>query len=181
MRPRHEAVQIGRTVQVERVPDGGTVELAAGTPAFVTQALGSAFTLYVDGQLMRLRGADADAIGKAVPSTPGAAADQAEMPIDEHVWRVLRNCYDPEIPVNIVDLGLVYGCELSPLADGRQKVEVRMTLTAPGCGMGELIAEDVCDRLLELPQVGEATVSMVFDPPWDRSRISEAAQLELGL
>lgn len=181
MRPRHEPVQTTRAVRVERVPDGGAVELPAGTPALVTQALGSAFTLWVDGQLVRLRGVDADAIGKSVPALPGAPIEADDLPVEDQVWRVLRSCYDPEIPVNIVDLGLVYGLELTPLTDGRRRVEVRMTLTAPGCGMGELIAEDVCDRVLALPSVGEATVSMVFDPPWDRSRLSEAALLTLGL
>jgi probable FeS assembly SUF system protein SufT len=97
------------------------------------------------------------------------------------VWQVLRTCYDPEIPVDIVELGLVYDCDIHPMDDGRMRVAIRMTLTAPGCGMGDAIANEACAKVLALPQVGEATVELVFDPPWDRSRMSEAAQLSLGL
>ena len=133
---------------------------------------------------MRLRGADADAIGKPVPVVPAASAAPADIGPDAlrgQVWQTLKTCYDPEIPVDIVELGLVYVCDVLPMADGRFQVQVKMTLTAPGCGMGEAIADEVCDKLLALPQVGEATVDIVFDPPWDRSMMSEAAALALGL
>jgi probable FeS assembly SUF system protein SufT len=177
-----EWVTTARAVEAERIPDGLPIELPAGTAARVTQALGSSFTLLVHGQLMRLRGIDADAIGLPRPAAPAIDADATSKDdVEALVWQVLRTCYDPEIPVDIVELGLVYACDVAPLADGRMRVTIRMTLTAPGCGMGDAIANEVCDKLLVLPQVGEATVDLVFDPPWDRSRMSEGALLTLGL
>lgn len=180
MRPRREPVIVRRLVTVGRVPDGTPLELEPGTMGQVTQALGSNFTLLVEGQLVRLKGSDADAIGKPVPDAGAAQADPGE-DLEAAIWRTLASCYDPEIPVDIVELGLVYRCELTPLSDRRTRVEIDMTLTAPGCGMGELLAEEVADKVLALPAVGEVKVDMVFDPPWDRSRMSEAAQLALGL
>lgn len=180
MRGRRERVIVRRAVAVETVPHGGRVELEPGTMAEITQSLGSNFTLLVEGRLVRLRGADADAIGKPIPTAAEAPTDGDE-DLESAVWRTLATCYDPEIPVDIVELGLVYACELATMDDGRQRVAIRMTLTAPGCGMGDLLAEEVADKVLALPGVGEVKVDMVFDPPWDRSRISEAAQLALGL
>jgi probable FeS assembly SUF system protein SufT len=163
------------------VPDGTPVELPAGTSAQIAQALGSSFTLLVQGQMFRLKGVDADAIGLPPPESLAVPEDAAPDDVEQLVWQALRTCYDPEIPVDIVELGLVYDCDVRPMDDGQMRVTVRMTLTAPGCGMGEVIAEEVCDKVLRLPHVGEATVDLVFDPPWDRSRMSEAAQLTLGL
>jgi probable FeS assembly SUF system protein SufT len=181
MRRLREDVVLARPVRVERVPSGARVELPAGARAQITQALGGSFTLWVDGQLVRLKGMDADAIGKpvpvAVPAPEGIAVDD----VHERVWQALRTCYDPEIPVDIVELGLVYACRIEPMQGDRVKVSIEMTLTAPGCGMGEAIAEEACDKVLALPRVGEATVDVVFDPPWDRSRMSEAAKLTLGV
>jgi probable FeS assembly SUF system protein SufT len=181
MRPPREPVVTTRAVRVERIPDGTPAELPAGTPAQITQALGSSFALLVHGQLMRLKGADADAIGKPVPAAPMVPADIGPDELRGHVWQTLKTCYDPEIPVDIVELGLVYVCDVLPMDDGQFKVSIKMTLTAPGCGMGEVIADEVCDKVLALPRVGEATVDIVFDPPWTRSMMSEAAQLTLGL
>lgn len=180
MRPRRESVLLRRPVTVECVPDGTPIELEPGTMAQITQALGSHFTLVVEGQLVRLKGSDADAIGKPVPTQPEFAEDDAA-DLDTRIWRTLATCYDPEIPVDIVELGLVYRCEQQPMADGRTRVEIDITLTAPGCGMGELLADEVADKVLALADVGEVKVDVVFDPPWDRSRMSEAAQLALGL
>lgn len=184
MRPQRESVVTQRAVRVECIPDGRPADLPAGTPAQITQALGGSFTLWVEGQLMRLRGADADAIGKPVPKAdlaPTAPTDSGPDGVRGLVWQTLRTCYDPEIPVDIVELGLVYVCDVLPMDDGRFRVTIQMTLTAPGCGMGESIADEVCDKVLALPQVGEANVDIVFDPPWDRSMMSEAALLTLGL
>jgi len=176
-----ERVVVRRPVTVERVPHGTPLELAAGAVAQVTQALGTNFTLLVDGQLVRLKGQDADAIGKAVPETTAAAGDP-DASLEQRIWDTLATCYDPEIPVDIVELGLVYRCELQPMEDGRRtRVDIDMTLTAPGCGMGDLIGQEVADKVLALDEVGEVHVTLVFDPPWDRSRMSEAAQLALGL
>jgi probable FeS assembly SUF system protein SufT len=177
----HDTVRLRRPVRVERVPDGTPIELATGSWGQVTQALGSSFTLVVDGQLVRLPGRDADAIGREPPKTPEIPANVAVDDVRDLVWQTLKTCYDPEIPVDIVELGLVYGCDLTPFDAEQVRVVIRLTLTAPGCGMGEILANEVADKVLALPRVAEVTVDMVFDPPWDRSRMSEAALLTLGL
>jgi len=180
MSARRESVILRRPVTVECIPDGTPAELEQGDIAQVTQALGSHFTLVVHGQLVRLKGSDADAIGKPVPQQPDFA-DDPSLDLPARVWRTLATCYDPEIPVDIVELGLVYRCEFGEMEDGRARIEIDMTLTAPGCGMGDVLAEEVADKVLALEGAGEVKVTMVFDPPWDRSRMSEAAQLTLGL
>ncbi len=181
MRRHRETVLVRRPVQVECVPDGTPFELPEGTLAEITQALGSNFTLHVDGQLVRLKGADADAIGKEVPVAPAANDDGPPADLSTRIWQTLRTCYDPEIPVDIVELGLIYACELTPQDDGRTHVAIALTLTAPGCGMGDALANEVADKVLALDGVGEVKVDMVFAPPWDRSRMSEAALLMLGM
>ena len=183
MNRRHrEDVLVRRTVTVETVPSGQPIELEAGQLAQITQALGSSFTLVVDGQLVRLKGQDADAIGKTPPEAIAVPEDLHIDDLEPLIWETLRTCYDPEIPVNIADLGLIYRLDFEPLAEtDKVRVLIDMTLTAPGCGMGEAIANEVCDKVLALPRVGEITVNMVFNPPWDRSMMSEAAQLALGL
>lgn len=181
MRRQRESVLVRRPVQVECIPDGTPFELPAGTLAEITQALGSNFTLHVDGQLVRLKGADADAIGKPVPQAPPAEVDGQPVDLRTRVQQVLRTCYDPEIPVNIVELGLIYGCEFTPMDSGRTKVAIQLTLTAPGCGMGEALGNEVAEKVLAIDEVGEVSVDLVFDPPWDRSRMSEAALLALGM
>ena len=187
MRTQREPVVTTRAVRVECIPDGRPADLPPGTPAQITQALGGSFTLWVEGQLMRLRGADADAIGKPVPlaaAAPLGPTDSGPDGLRGLVWQTLKTCYDPEIPVDIVELGLVYVCDVLPMDrshGGEYRVSIKMTLTAPGCGMGEVIADEVCDKVLALPGVVEATVDIVFDPPWDRSMMSEAALLALGL
>ena len=182
MRPSRESVIVRRPVQVELIPHGTLHELPPGTLAEITQALGSNFTLHVEGQLVRLKGADADAIGKPVPASPTAAASGGE-PADlpTQVREVLKTCYDPEIPVDIVELGLIYGCDITPADNGRSNVSIQLTLTAPGCGMGDALSNEVAEKVLALDAVQEVTVDLVFDPPWDRSRMSDAALLALGL
>lgn len=181
MRALRESVLVTREVQVSCVPDGRPAELPQGTLVEITQALGSSFTLLVEGQLMRLAGADADAIGKPVPVAPVLPADINPESLQDLVWQTLRTCYDPEIPVDIVELGLIYLCELQPMDNGEIRITVEMTLTAPGCGMGEVLVDEIHEKLMALPRIGEVNVSLVFDPPWDRSRMSEAALLTLGL
>lgn len=180
MRRQRESVVVRRAVMAELIPQGTPIELEAGMQAEITQALGSNFTLHVQGRLVRLKGSDADAIGKPVPAR---AASGAAAPADlaTQVNDVLKTCYDPEIPVDIVELGLIYGCDLAPMDDGSTKVTIRLTLTAPGCGMGEALGNEVAEKVLALDGVGEVTVDLVFDPPWDRSRMSDAALLSLGL
>jgi len=182
VRHSRESVIVRRPVQVELIPHGTVHELPSGTIAEITQALGSNFTLHVEGQLVRLKGADADAIGKPVPA-PAPAVDPGGEPADlsTQVREVLKTCYDPEIPVDIVELGLIYGCDITPAGDGRSNVAIQLTLTAPGCGMGDALGNEVAEKVLALDGVQEVTVDLVFDPPWDRSRMSEAALLSLGL
>lgn len=181
MRAR-EGVTFERDVRVERVPDGLPIDVPSGTHAVITQALGSAFTLIIGGQMVRLKGADADAIGKPLPAALSLPQDVSVDDVRGLVWQTLKTCYDPEIPVDIVELGLVYACDVLPVDDGEQvRVSIKMTLTAPGCGMGEVIADEVAEKVLALPRVAEVNVDMVFDPPWTRDRMSEAAALSLGL
>jgi len=181
-----ESVLIRRDVVGELVHYGTPYELQEGQWAEITQALGTSFTLLVEGRLVRLGGADADAIGKDTPEAMTVEHDGDET-TDEEIKRLideqLHTCYDPEIPVNIVDLGLVYKCELEPYEQeaGKLRIVIDMTLTAPGCGMGEVIANEVNDKLLNLPRIEEVTVNIVFDPPWDRSMMTEEANLALGL
>ncbi len=181
MRAPRETVMFRRPVMVELVPYGTPIEMDAGMMAQVTQSLGGNFTLVVDGQMVRLKGSDADAIGKEPPAAEQDDGGDDGVDLETRIWRALGTCYDPEIPVDIVELGLVYSCVLTPMDDGRSHVGIQMTLTAPGCGMGEAIANEVADKVLALKGVGEVNVDMVFDPPWDRSRMSEAAQLALGM
>jgi probable FeS assembly SUF system protein SufT len=161
MRPRREPVVLRRLVEVECIPDGTPFELEPGWTAEITQALGSHFTLNIGGQLVRLKGSDADAIGKPVPDPLPVEADDGT-DLQTRIWRTLATCYDPEIPVDIVELGLVYTCELAPMDDGRTRVLIEMTLTAPGCGMGDVLANEVADKVLLLRDVGEVKVDMVL-------------------
>ena len=180
----YEEVEISRDVEVVMIPQGVTSTLKAGTPAVITQALGDSYTLQVPtfGGLYRLSGKDADAIGKAAARSDGEAGADLDAPVTEDlVYSQLRGVYDPEIPVNIVELGLIYDLKIEPLGTGGSRVEVKMTLTAPGCGMGEIIAHDAKSRIQSLPGVKEADVQVVFEPPWNQQMMSEAAKLELGM
>ncbi len=179
-----EEVMINRDVNVVMIPQGVTTVLKAGTPAVITQELGGSYTLQVPtfGGLYRLGGRDADAIGKEPTGIVDESTVDADAPVgEEQVYAQLRQVYDPEIPVNIVELGLVYDLAISPLETGGSRVEVKMTLTAPGCGMGDIIAQDARMRIEGIPGVREADVQVVFDPPWNQGMMSEAAKLELGM
>lgn len=176
-----EPVKFERNCAAVMVPSGEAVELPAGSVGYITQALGGAFTVYVEGNLFRIAGHDADAIGKTPLPLPTLAEGASDAEVEALVWDQLRTCFDPEIPVNIVELGLVYECNLFRLDDGHRRAEIKMTLTAPGCGMGEVIANEVNEKVLNLPRVEECTVNIVFDPPWDRSMMTEEAKLALGL
>jgi probable FeS assembly SUF system protein SufT len=175
-----EARTLSRDVEVAAIPYGDKLTLAAGTNVYITQALGGSYTAMTDhGYLVRIEGKDADAIGET-PMAPVSAEDAAGRSTKDLAWEQLRSCYDPEIPVNIVDLGLVYKCETEPI-EGGEKVKVEFTLTAPGCGMGDFLRQDVEQKLLALPGVKEADVQVVLDPAWDQSMMSDAARLQLGL
>jgi probable FeS assembly SUF system protein SufT len=176
-----EPIRLERDCVAVMVPQGETVTLPAGQVGYITQALGGSFTVYVDGNLFRISGADADALGKEPPPALELPEGAGDEDVEKLVWQQLRTCFDPEIPINIVDLGLVYTCAIERLDDGRRKVKVEMTLTAPGCGMGEILVDDVCTKLEMIPTVAEADVDLVFDPPWNQSMMSDAARLETGM
>jgi len=163
-----------------RIPSGEVVTLPAGTEFDITQSLGGNHTLRTAGGLFQIAAKDADALG--LSAGQGSAAPQAGPAADEQaIWDVLKSCFDPEIPVNIVDLGLVYDVRLDALPSGNKQVGVKMTLTAPGCGMGTVIARDAQMKLLDLPGIGEATVEIVWDPPWHQSMITAQGRRVLGL
>jgi len=177
-----EARTLSRDVQVAAIPYGDRITLAAGTTVFITQALGGSYTAMTDhGYLVRIEGTDADAIGEQ-PTRAMTPEEVGSRSTRELAWDQLKSCFDPEIPVNIVDLGLVYKCEVEALPEERgEKVRVEFTLTAPGCGMGDFLRQDVQQKLLAIPGVAEADVEVVLDPPWDQSMMSDAARLQLGL
>ena len=176
-----EPVRFERDCAAVLVPQGDAVTLPAGSVGYITQALGGSYTVFVEGNLFRIAGADADAIGKEAPEPLELPSDASDEAVEQLVWKQLRTCFDPEIPINVVDLGLVYHAVVSHREDGERLVEIRMTLTAPGCGMGDILVDDVRTKLELIPTVAEADVELVFDPPWNRSMMSDAARLETGM
>ena len=177
----NEPVTFSRDCDAVLIPAGDKVTLPAGTYGFVTQALGGSFTVYIEGNLFRVAGIDADAIGKEPLKAPEIPENASESDVEAVVWEQLRTCFDTEIPINIVDLGLIYECRIERTDDGSRIVHVKMTLTAPGCGMGDILAADVREKIELIPTVERADVELVFDPPWNQSMMSEAARLEAGL
>lgn len=174
-------ITLSRDIEVAQIPSGEIVHLPAGGTVAVTQALGRSYTVYVEGRpgLFRIRGEDGDAIGKesaaAEPVVEGEFSEEA-------VWAQLRECYDPEIPVNIVDLGLIYDVSVADDDSGKGKaVSVKMTLTAQGCGMGPTLAHDAEQRVYAVPGVASANVELVWDPPWSPERITPAGKERLGM
>jgi probable FeS assembly SUF system protein SufT len=177
-----EPITLARDVEAAIVPIGERVTLQKGEHARITQSLGGSYTVIVNGNMFRIEGKDADALGlqpEAKPVSTGEVVNQEKL--EKEIWNQLRSCYDPEIPVNIVDLGLIYDCHLTPLNAGSYKADVKMTLTAPGCGMGPMLAQDVQNRLLSLEGVDDVSVELVWDPPWNQGMMTEAAKLQLGL
>jgi probable FeS assembly SUF system protein SufT len=163
------------------VPAGVEVNLKPGQAGYITQALGGSFTVYLEGNLFRISGGDADAIGKESMQTPELPPNATEEDVRKLAWDQMRTCYDPEIPINIVELGLVYECDVKPNEDGTRTVEIQITLTAPGCGMGDVLVDDVKDKVQMIPTVREARVELTFDPPWNQTMMSEAARLQTGM
>jgi probable FeS assembly SUF system protein SufT len=182
-----ERIELTRDCQVIEIPGGRTIELTRGTPVSITQALGGSYTLLVHtlGGLYRLSDRDADAIGRqpaVEPEPPAEGASKSGAELRDEVWAQLKTCFDPEIPVNIVDLGLIYELNVEPGdAGGGSKVGVKMTLTAQGCGMGDSIAGDAQRKIERLPGVGSALVEVVWDPPWTPERISPEGKELLGI
>jgi probable FeS assembly SUF system protein SufT len=178
---QNEPVTFTRECEAVLIPAGERVKLPAGSTGFMTQALGGSFTVYIEGNLFRIAGIDGDAIGKEPLLAPEVPDDATEAEIEAAVWQQLRTCYDPEIPINIVELGLVYECKVERGATGKRIVKITMTLTAPGCGMGDILAQDVREKVEIIPTVERADVELVFDPPWNQAMMSEEARLEAGL
>jgi probable FeS assembly SUF system protein SufT len=180
MRNQMDNIRLRRDCEVISIPKGLRQTLAKDTDVGIVQERSGSFTVSTTNHAMyRVDAKDADALGLET-SSPVAASAQFEGLSEELVWNTLRTIYDPELPVNVVDLGLIYSCEVKPKPDGYRKVSVLMTVTSPGCGMSEVLKSEVEQKLLSLPRVSEAHVEIVFDPPWDRSRMSESARLQTG-
>jgi probable FeS assembly SUF system protein SufT len=178
-----DSVTLTRDVNAVMIPAGTPVTIPQGTEVTITQSLGGTYTVMGPGVMARIESKDADALGieKAETGTSAKAATPAG-PVDQDlIWEQMKNCYDPEIPVNVVDLGLIYDCKVIPTPEGGNRVEVKMTLTAPGCGMGGVIAGDVESRIRDVPGVTDVSVEVVWDPIWNQSMMSDAARLQLGL
>jgi probable FeS assembly SUF system protein SufT len=180
----HTEFTLSRDTEAIQIPSGEKMTLVAGTQGVVTQTLGGSYTVATPHGLSRIAEKDLDALGLEKPASSNGAPGKTASggPVDEKaVWEQLKQCFDPEIPVNIVDLGLVYDCRLTKKDDGGTRVEVKMTLTAPGCGMGPAIAHDAQSKILSIDGVDEADVQLVWDPPWNQNMISEAGRMKLGM
>jgi probable FeS assembly SUF system protein SufT len=177
---QHEAVEFSRDCHAILVPDGTETTIAAGMQGRITQALGGSITVITQyGQMFRILGRDADAIGLDPSDFDGATKIEGGT-IEDQVWAELATCYDPEIPVNIVDLGLVYHCKVETVGE-RHFADIKMTLTAPGCGMGDVLVAEVKDKVEALDGIDSAEVELVWEPQWSQSMMSEAARLQTGL
>jgi probable FeS assembly SUF system protein SufT len=179
----NQPITLSRETDVVEIPSGINNKLPAGTVVRVMQNLGTTYTVYSDyGLMYRIDAKDADALGLSDLQVPAQTAPQENEPFSEKmVWDQLKTVYDPEIPVNIADLGLIYSCEIKDLDQGAHRIDIEMSLTAPGCGMGNVLKSDVETKLAKLPTVREVHVEVVLDPPWGPARMSEAARLQLGL
>lgn len=176
-----EPFTLKRDCDAVLVPAGDQVTIPAGQIGYITQALGGSFTVYIEGHLFRIAGEDADALGKEPPNKLELPPNAVDEDVEKLVWQQLRTCFDPEIPINVVDLGLVYDVSLSHREDGRRDVYVKLTLTAPGCGMGDILVDDAKEKLGMIPTIADTNVDLVFDPPWNHSMMSEEAKLETGM
>ncbi|WP_347987072.1 putative Fe-S cluster assembly protein SufT [Methylomonas sp. AM2-LC] len=177
-----EVVFLSRDVNIVTIPDGHQGTLNKGQEVTIHQSLGSNYTVITDyGHMVRIAGVDADALGKEVHELQTLVAESDSKAVEKNCWEVMKTVYDPEIPVNIVDLGLVYECSVTSNSEGGNDVHVQMTLTAPGCGMGPVIQGDVEKSIRVLPGVRSVNVEVVLDPPWSREMMSEVAQVQLGL
>ena len=179
-----ESVQLTRDCEASQIPSGAPVLLPKGAHVVITQALGGSYTVMSDnGYMLRVASENADALGKTkeTDSKPVSTAANKTPSLEDLIWNQLRTCYDPEIPVNIVELGLVYECKLTPLPEGGHRVDVKMTLTAPGCGMGDSICKEAEAKIGRLPGIKQVSVQLVWEPPWDQTRMTEAAKLQLGM
>lgn len=175
-----DLISLERDVDALLIPSGARIYLQKGTEVSITQALGGSYTVNIYGNLARIDGKDADALGLTY-QPQFTEEDLQNSTVEELVWSQMKTCYDPEVPVNIVDLGLIYECVVTELPENHYQVNVKMTLTAPGCGMGPTLAAEIKQKIEEIPRVHEVNLEIVFDPPWNHSMMSDAAKLELGM
>ena len=181
----YEPITLLRNCEAALIPDGTPIRLEKDSIVTITQALGGSYTVNINGNLARVSGKDADALGFEIEENNDKSEPVKELTgngsVEEAlIWEQLRTCYDPEIPIDIVELGLIYNCSVTPVEAGNQ-VDITMTLTAPGCGMGEFLADDVRSKISSLPSVTQVNVELTFDPPWNQTMMSEAARLQTGL
>ncbi|APX92556.1 putative Fe-S cluster assembly protein SufT [Halomonas sp. 1513] len=176
-----QSLPLQRDVEVISIPFGKTITLPEDSIVSVMQAKGSSISVAFEGRLYLVEGANLDALGLEALPRPTLHENASDEEIEQFVWDQLRTCFDPEIPVDIVELGLVYGCRIERLLSGERIVTIRMTLTAPGCGMGDVIAADARNKILGAPQISQVHTEIVFDPPWSREMMSDEAKLELGM
>ena len=176
-----EPVQFQRDCDVVMIPSGDAVNMPEGTMGYITQALGGSFTVFIEGNLFRVAGLDADAINKDVVQPPSLPEDATDADVEALVTKQIKTCYDPEIPVDLLELGLIYQKTISSIGENKRKVYVQMTLTAPGCGMGDILVDDVRSKILLIPTIEEVQVDLVFDPPWTQDMMSDVAKLETGM
>lgn len=175
----HREISLSRDCDAIQIPSGHPIVLPAGMGVIITQSLGGTYTVATPGGLARIDIKDVDALGLDPEHLP--AAPKVEGPAEDAVWGQLKTVFDPEIPVNVVDLGLIYDCQITPKESGQNSVLVKMTLTAPGCGMGPAIAADARQKILAIEGIEDADVELVWDPPWNQSMISEEGRMKLGL
>jgi len=179
--PTGQAITLSRDCEVIQIPSGIPSTLPAGTAVRLMQSLGTSYTIAAEyGYMYRLDARDADAIGLTNAPTETESPAHEENFNEQMVWDQLKTVFDPEIPVNIVDLGLIYSCVVEPVPDGGKKIDIKMSMTAPGCGMGNVLKADVEGKISRLPEVKQVQVEVVFDPPWHPGLMSEAAKLQLG-
>ena len=179
--PNTESITFERNCEAVVIPAGDRITITEGTVGALTQALGGSFTVYVTGNLYRIAGQDADAIGYEPVLAPKLPPDATDEDVEQLIWDQMKTCYDPEIPVNIVDLGLIYDCQIETSPEGARNVAIKMTLTAPGCGMGDILVDDVASKVDLVPTVGKVDVELVFEPPWGFEMMSYEAKLETGM
>ncbi len=175
---KQDTIEVTRECDAMLIPSGIKVTIQAGSLVMITQALGNSYTVYVNGNLARVAGKDGDALGMIIMESP--EVNDMEGSVEDKVWTLLKTCFDPEIPVNIVDLGLIYECN-TVLHEDKYDIAIKMTLTAAGCGMGPVLVADIEQKIRSIQEVNEVKVDLVFDPPWDRSMMTDVAKLQLGM
>ena len=182
--PTNEPITVNRDCEAILIPDGTAIEVPEGSVVFITQALGGNYTINLNGNLAQIGAKDADALGYDIPEE-ALIKEPAILPDgsfnEDLVWAQMRTCYDPEIPINVVELGLIYDCKVSKMDEDGHRVDIVMTLTAPGCGMGDVLVSDAAAKIKLIPEVHAVDCQIVFDPPWDQSMMSEEAKLETGM